>query len=52
MFAAPGQTMIGAARAATIGFVRNLAVEVAVDGVRVHAVAPGFVDDTAIARRL
>jgi NAD(P)-dependent dehydrogenase (short-subunit alcohol dehydrogenase family) len=51
-FAAPRQTMIGAMRAATIGFVRNLAVEVARDGVRVHAISPGYVDDTAISRRL
>lgn len=52
LFAAPRQTMIGAMRAATIGFVRNLAVEVARDGVRVHAISPGYVDDTAISRRL
>ncbi|MFT4027228.1 MAG: SDR family oxidoreductase [Novosphingobium sp.] len=52
VFAAPRQTMIGAMRAATIGFVRNLAVEVARDGVRVHAISPSYVDGTAIARRL
>lgn len=52
VFAAPRQAMIGAMRAATIGFVRNLAVEVARDGVRVHAVSPGFVAETAIAERL
>jgi 3-oxoacyl-[acyl-carrier protein] reductase len=52
VFAAPRQTMIGAMRAATIGFVRNLAVEVARQGVRVHAVSPSYVDGTAIARRL
>lgn len=52
MFAAPRQAMIGAMRAATIGFVRNLAVEVAGQGVRVHAILPGFVADTAISRRL
>jgi NAD(P)-dependent dehydrogenase (short-subunit alcohol dehydrogenase family) len=52
VFAAPRQTMIGAMRAATIGFVRNLALEVARQGVRVHAISPGFVEDTAIARRL
>jgi NAD(P)-dependent dehydrogenase (short-subunit alcohol dehydrogenase family) len=52
IFAAPHQAMIGAMRAATIGFVRNLALETARDGVRVHAISPGFVDDTAIARRL
>lgn len=52
VFAAPRQTMIGAMRAATIGFVRNLAVEVARDGVRVHAISPSYVDGTAISRRL
>lgn len=52
IFAAPRQTMIGAMRAATVGFVRNLAMEVARDGVRVHAISPSYVDGTAIARRL
>lgn len=42
-FAAPRQTIVGAARAATIGFVRNLAVEAARDGIRVHAVSPSYV---------
>lgn len=50
--AAPRQAIIGAARAATIGFVRNLAVEVARDGVRVHAVSPSFVAGSASAERL
>lgn len=52
IFAAPRQTMIGAMRAATIGFVRNLALEVAQQGVRVHAISPSFVEDTEVARRL
>ena len=52
VFAAPRQAMIGAMRAATIGFVRNLAIEVAPGGVRVHAISPGFIDGTAISRRL
>lgn len=52
VFAAPRQAMIGAMRAATIGFVRNLAVEVARHGVRVHAISPGYVAGTASARRL
>ena len=51
-FAAPRQSLIGASRAGIIGFVRNLATEVARDGVRVHCVSPSFVDDTATARRL
>jgi NAD(P)-dependent dehydrogenase (short-subunit alcohol dehydrogenase family) len=42
-FAAPRQTIIGAARAAAIGFVRNLAVEAARDGIRVHAISPSYV---------
>ncbi|MCW1429740.1 SDR family NAD(P)-dependent oxidoreductase [Novosphingobium sp. JCM 18896] len=42
-FAAPRQTIVGAARAAEIGFVRNLAVEAARDGIRVHAIAPSYV---------
>ena len=52
IFAAPRQAMIGAMRAATIGFVRNLALEIAREGVRVNAIAPSFVEGTAIARRL
>ncbi|MEO5586779.1 MAG: SDR family oxidoreductase [Novosphingobium sp.] len=52
VYAAPRQAMIGAMRAATIGFVRNLAVEVARDRVRVNAISPGFVDQTTISRRL
>lgn len=51
-FAAARQTIVGASRAAIIGFVRNLAVEVARDGVRVHCISPSFVADTSTARRL
>jgi NAD(P)-dependent dehydrogenase (short-subunit alcohol dehydrogenase family) len=42
-FAAPNQTTVGAARAATIGFVRNLAVEAARDGIRAHCISPSYV---------
>ncbi len=42
-FAAANQTIVGAARAATIGFVRNLAVEAARDGIRAHCIAPSYV---------
>jgi NAD(P)-dependent dehydrogenase (short-subunit alcohol dehydrogenase family) len=42
-FAAPRQTIVGSARAAAIGFVRNLAVEAARDGIRVHAISPSYV---------
>lgn len=52
IFPAPRQTLIGAARSATVGFVKNLALEIARDGVRVHCVSPSFVDETRIARRL
>jgi NAD(P)-dependent dehydrogenase (short-subunit alcohol dehydrogenase family) len=51
-FAAPLQTLIGSMRAATIGFVRNLAVEAARDGLRVNAVSLSYVENTAIVRRL
>ncbi len=51
-FAAPRQSLIGASRAGIMGFVRNLATEVARNGVRVHCISPSFVDDTATARRL
>lgn len=51
-FAAPRQSVLGAARAATIGFVRNLAVEVARDAIRVHCISPSFVADSDSARRL
>lgn len=49
-FAAPRQTIIGAARAATIGFVRNLAVEAARDGIRAHVISPSYVvgSDSAV----
>jgi NAD(P)-dependent dehydrogenase (short-subunit alcohol dehydrogenase family) len=51
-FAAPRQSLIGASRAAIMGFVRNLATEVARDGVRVHCISPSFVDATNTAKRL
>lgn len=52
IYAARRQTLIGAARAATIGFVRNLAIEAARDGIRVHAVSPSFVEGSDSARRM
>ena len=39
-------------RAATVGFVRNLALDVSRDGVRVHCVSPGFVEQTCTAEKL
>lgn len=51
-FAAPNQTVIGAARAATIGFVRNLAVEAARDGIRAHCISPSYVAQSETARKM
>ena len=51
-FAAPRQAIIGAARAAVIGFVRNLAVEAARDGIRVHCLSPSFVAGSESARKM
>jgi 3-oxoacyl-[acyl-carrier protein] reductase len=45
-FAAPRQSVVGAAFGGLIAFVRNLAVETARDGVRVHGLLPSFVRDT------
>jgi len=46
-FAAPRQSVLGASRAAIMAFVRNLAVEVARDGVRVHCISPSYVEGSA-----
>lgn len=48
-FAAPRQAVVGAAFGGIIAFVRNLAVEAARDGVRVHCIAPSFVAGTPMA---
>jgi 3-oxoacyl-[acyl-carrier protein] reductase len=47
-FAAPRQTMHGAAFGGIMTFVRNLAVDVSRDGVRVHCISPTFVVDTPV----
>jgi len=47
-FAAARQALTGATRAGIIGFVRNLAVEIARDGVRINCVSPSFVEGTPI----
>ncbi len=52
IYPAPNQTIIGAARSATIGFIRNFAAEVARDGLRAHCISPSFVLDTKTADRL
>lgn len=45
-FAAPRQSLIGSVSAGVMGFVRNLALEVAREGVRVNCISPSFVEDT------
>lgn len=52
IYAAPRQALIGSMRAAAIGFVRNLARELAADGVRANAISPSYVEGTAIVARL
>jgi 3-oxoacyl-[acyl-carrier protein] reductase len=47
-FAAPRQAVLGAIYGGIIAFVRNLAVEAARDGVRVHCISPSFVAETRI----
>lgn len=44
--ATPGETVIGAMKAATIMFVRTLALEVSRHGIRVNCVTPSLVPDT------
>ena len=51
-FAASNQALIGAARAATIGFVRNLAIETARDGVRANCISLSYVEESASTLRL
>lgn len=45
-FAAPRQSLIGAANGGLISFVRNLAVEIAREGVRINCISPSYVEDT------
>ncbi len=47
-FAATRQSVIGAAFAGIMTFVRNLAVETARNGVRVHCISPSFVAETPV----
>ena len=47
-FAAPRQSIIGAAYGGIMAFVRNLAVEVGRDGVRVHCLSPSYVMNTPV----
>ncbi len=50
-FAAPRQSLVGAAFGGIIAFVRNLAMEVSRDGVRVHCISPSYVVDTPVFQR-
>ena len=52
IYAAPRQTLIGAARAGTIGFIRNFALEAARDGIRAHVISPSFVEGSESALRM
>lgn len=47
-FAAPRQSIVGAAFGGVMAFVRNLAAEAARDGVRIHCLSPSFVKDTPV----
>lgn len=47
-FAALRQAVVGAAFGGIMAFVRNLAIEVARQGVRVHCLSPSFVADTPV----
>lgn len=52
IFAAPRQTMIGTARAASAGFIRNFAMEAARDGIRAHCISPSYVEGSESAERM
>ena len=47
-FGAARQSVVGGAFGGIISFVRNLALEVAREGVRVHCISPSFVADTPV----
>jgi len=52
IFSAPRQSLIGAMRGATVAFVRNLAKELAQEGIRINAISPSFVEGTSSVERL
>lgn len=47
-FAAPRQSIVGAAFGGLMAFVRNLAMDLSRDGIRVHCLSPSFVRDTPV----
>jgi NAD(P)-dependent dehydrogenase (short-subunit alcohol dehydrogenase family) len=52
IYTAPRQSLIGAMRGATVAFIRNLAKELAQEGIRINAISPSFVEGTSIVERL
>jgi len=52
IYTAPRQSMIGAMRGATVTFIRNVAKELALEGIRINAISPSFVEGTSIVERL
>lgn len=52
LFTAPRQSLIGSMRGATVAFIRNLAKELALEGIRINAISPSFVEGTSIVARL
>ncbi len=52
IFAAPRQTIVGAARGACIAFIRNLSREAARDGIRAHVISPSYVEGSDIAAHI
>ncbi len=47
-FPAPHQAVLGAAFGGIAAFVRNLSVEIARDGIRIHCLSPSYVVDTPV----
>lgn len=47
-FAAPRQSLIGAAFGGIMAFVRNLSLEIGRQGVRIHCLSPSFVAETPV----
>jgi 3-oxoacyl-[acyl-carrier protein] reductase len=50
-FAAPRQTMLGSVFGGIMTFVRNAAVELGRDNVRIHCISPSYVKDTPVFER-
>jgi 3-oxoacyl-[acyl-carrier protein] reductase len=50
-YAAPRQTMLGSVFGGIIAFVRNAAVELGRDNVRIHCISPSYVKDTPVFER-